>query len=217
MATTATVQPELGQTVYIYAWFNFLRPIGFCFSKEGPDIHCARLTWMAWPGSGQTHFVWKQASVQQSLGLVSGRTQPAHYQLLAFRLRHALPQVTQIILCKTSPVPVWFWLTVRFWPNRSGPEASRCARIIWPLLPTLWVRTRPGRESDPVCFLGHTLRRVRKLQPRSVNTLDTSLCRCDSTWPLLSVSVGISCLGVHLYTLIFNDIKLSCLQAGTDG
>ena len=31
MATTATVQPELGQTVYIYAWFNFLRPIGFCW------------------------------------------------------------------------------------------------------------------------------------------------------------------------------------------
>ena len=37
-------------------------------------------------------------------------------------------------LCKTGPDSIWFWLTVSgFWPNRSGPEASRCARIIRPI------------------------------------------------------------------------------------
>ena len=35
--------------------------------------------WMAWPGFGNTHLVWKQAGVQASSGAVSGRNQPARY------------------------------------------------------------------------------------------------------------------------------------------
>ena len=130
---------------------------------------------MAWPGSGQTHFVWKQASVQQSLGLVSGRTQPAHYQLLAFRLRHALPQVTQIILCKTSPVPVWFWLTVRFWPNRSGPEASRCARIIWPAFGQRFRADPDLMRIDPACLLGYLSSLFNTYEP-SFSDSNQKLC-----------------------------------------
>ena len=83
--------------------------------------------------SGQTYLVRKQAGVHQSSDPVSGRTQPARCQFPTFRLGSVLPQTARTILCKTSPDPVWFWLTVSgFWPNRSGPEGSRCARIIRP-------------------------------------------------------------------------------------
>ena len=70
--------------------------------------------------------------MQESVVPVSGRTQPARYQFPTFRLGSVLPQMSRKLLCKTSPDPIKFWLTVRFWPNGSGPEASQCARIIRP-------------------------------------------------------------------------------------
>ena len=54
----------------------------------------------------------KQAGVQEPLGSVSVRKQPARYQFLTFRLGCILPQAIQITLCKTRPDPVSFWLTV---------------------------------------------------------------------------------------------------------
>ena len=75
--------------------------------KTDPD-----LIWMAWSGFGQTHLVWKWAGVQESLGLVSGRTQPARYQFPTFRLSFILLQTSWIILCKTSLDPIWLWLIV---------------------------------------------------------------------------------------------------------
>ena len=71
------------------------------FRKTDPDS-----IWMVWSGFGQTHLVWKQASVQESLGPVSGRTQPARYQFSTFRLGSVLPPKSWIILCKTSPDPI---------------------------------------------------------------------------------------------------------------
>ena len=68
--------------------------------------------WMALARFGQTHLVWKQAVVQESSGPVSGRTQLVRYQFPTFRLGSVLPQTSRIILCKTSPDPVSFWLTV---------------------------------------------------------------------------------------------------------
>ena len=62
--------------------------------------------WMALSGFGQTHLVWKQAGVQESLGLVSGRMQPVHDQFPTFRLGSILPQTSWIILCKTSLDPI---------------------------------------------------------------------------------------------------------------
>ena len=105
MAITASVQPESGQTVY--AGSDFPHPFQLRFSKEGMDP-----IWMAWSGFGQTHLFWKQAGVQESPGLVSGRTQPARYQFPTFRLGYVLPQTSRITLCKTSPDPIYFWLTV---------------------------------------------------------------------------------------------------------
>ena len=89
--------------------------------------------WMAWSGFGQTHLVWKQAGVKKSSGPVSGRTQTARYQFPIFKFGSVLSQTSRIILCKTSPDPDLVLADcVRFWPNGSGPEASRCARIIRP-------------------------------------------------------------------------------------
>ena len=67
---------------------------------------------MAWSGFGQTQLVRKQADVKESSSPVSGRMQPARYQFPTFRLGCVLPQTARIILCKTSPDPTWFWLTV---------------------------------------------------------------------------------------------------------
>ena len=68
--------------------------------------------WMVWSGFGQTCSVWKQAGGQESLGLVSGRMQSAHYQFPTFRLGSILPHTSRIILCKTSWDPIWCWLIV---------------------------------------------------------------------------------------------------------
>ena len=102
-------------------------------SMEGMD-----LTVQNWPRSNLDGLVrvwpnasvWKQAGVQESFGPVSRRTQPARYQFPTW-------------FCSSTDVPdnivqnqPWSNLVladcVRFGPNGSGPEASRCARIIRP-------------------------------------------------------------------------------------
>ena len=98
------MQPESGRIVY--AGSHFPHPFQLRFSKEGMGP-----IWMAWSGFGKTRLVWKQAGVQESSGPVSGRTHPARYQFPTFRLGSVFPQTSRIILCKTSPDPVWFWLT----------------------------------------------------------------------------------------------------------
>ena len=60
--------------------------------------------WMAWSGFGQTHLVWKQDSV------------------LFFHRR-----CPGLLCAKPARTLIYFWLPVRFRPNGSGPEASRCA------------------------------------------------------------------------------------------
>ena len=131
--------------------------------------------WVAWSGFGKTHlsgskFVCRHHLVRFLAGRnrpatsfwqdatgplpVSGRTQPARYQVLAGRNRPA----TSFWQNATGPLPVSHFPNrfrfstdapdntvqkqpgsdlvladcVRFWPNGSGPEASRCATIIRP-------------------------------------------------------------------------------------
>ena len=121
MAITASAQPESGRIVYARSNFPhqfrlFPKMAGIILRKTDPG-----LIWMAWSGFGQTHLVWKQAGVQESSG-------PGFWQ------------------DSTGPLPVSHFQTrfrsstsdlvlsdyVRCWPNGSGPEASRCARIIRP-------------------------------------------------------------------------------------
>ena len=158
MAITASVEPESGRIVY--AGSDFPVPIRFrFFPKKAQTLFCKTdpdPIWMALSGFSQTHRVRKQAGVQEPSGLVSGRTQPARHQFPTFILGGVLPRTACIILCKTIPDPIWFWLTVRFWPNGSGPEAS-CHNVQHPSGPILANASDPiriGCESEPAMLLG---------------------------------------------------------------
>ena len=156
MAVTASVQPELAQIVC--ARSDFPHPFQFHFFQRRHGSYCAKPTgvaiWMAWSEFGQTHLVWKRAGVRESSGPVSGRTPPARYQFSTCRLRSVLPHTSQIILCKISPDPIWFWLILSgfgqtdpvwkqanvqelsacFWPtlpSQSGPDANRIWHVYW--------------------------------------------------------------------------------------
>ena len=107
MAIVASVQPELGRyymldpTSCIHFSSVFPLEAWIILCRTNPDP-----IWMACSGFGQTHLVWKQTGVPESMGPVSGRTQPARYQFPTFRLNSILPQTSWIILCKASLDPV---------------------------------------------------------------------------------------------------------------
>ena len=81
--------------------------------------------------------VWPNASgskpVSESSGPVSGRTQPSRYQFS--HLQTLFRSSTDVIDDTVQNHPrsdLVLADCVRFWPNGSGPEPSRCARIIRP-------------------------------------------------------------------------------------
>ena len=80
----------------------------------------------------------------------SGRTQVAHHQFPTFRLGCVLPQMAQIILCKTSPDLIWFWLTGKFWPQGS----SGCKPVHKNYRAQFWPTLLSQSGSDPACLLG---------------------------------------------------------------
>ena len=147
MAITASVQPVSGRIVY--AGSDFLHPFQYRFPKKAWIIRRTDPDpiWMACAGFGQTHLDWKQAGVQESLGPVSGRTQPARYQPVSHfqtRFRSSTDVPDNIVQNQTGSDLV-LADCVRFWPNGSGPEASQCAReSSGPLLNTASQPTQTG-------------------------------------------------------------------------
>ena len=119
--------------------------------------------WMAWWGFGQTHLVWKQASVQESSGPGFGRTQLVHYQFPTFRLRSVHPQTSQIILCKISPGPIEFWL-IESGFGQTDPVRKQAGvqESSDPLLANASQPIRTGCELDPACLLGIYLKYMYK-------------------------------------------------------
>ena len=121
------------------------------FTKKAWAILCKTdpdPIWVAWPGFGHTHLVWKQAGVQESSGPVSGRTRPVRCYFPTFRLGSVLPQMSRIISCKTSPDPIQFWLIVPGLGQRdpvrkqakgirsgSKPVCRNHPARFWPVLP----------------------------------------------------------------------------------
>ena len=111
MAITASVQPEscVSDPTFRIRFVSVLPKIAriiLCKTDPGP-------IWMAWSGSGRTDPVRKQAHVHtEIIAPGSCRIQPVRYQFSTFRLGCVLPQTALIILCKTSPDPIWSWLTV---------------------------------------------------------------------------------------------------------
>ena len=135
MAVTASVQPESARIVYMPDPTSRLR-FSSVFPKKAWLIVCETdpgLIWMAWSGFGQTQLFWKQAGVQESAGPVSGRTQTARYQFPTFQTRFRSSTDVPDNTVQNQPVSeLVLDDCVRFWPNGSGPELSRCARLIRP-------------------------------------------------------------------------------------
>ena len=125
------------------------------FPKKAQIILCKTnpdLIWMVWSRFGQTPLVWKQAGVQESSGLVSGRTQlalPVSRFQTWFRSSTGVPDNTVQNQPRSSLVLAD---CVRFWPNGSSPEASQCARNIRPASGQCFPLIRTGCESDPDCL-----------------------------------------------------------------
>ena len=135
MATTASVQPESGRILYMPDP-TFCIGFSSVFQKKAWITLCKTdpyPIWVAWSGFGQTHLVWKQAGEQESSGPVSGRTQPARRCVSHFQTRfHFSTEVQDNIVQNQPGSDLVLPDCVRFWPNGSGPEASRCATIIRP-------------------------------------------------------------------------------------
>ena len=106
----ACSQPESGWIAY--AGSNSLCSIRFRSSKEGTNR--IMQNWPRCSLEGLVRF-WQKASCleashcAQTIGHSSGRIHPARSQIPTFRLGCVLQQ---IILCKTSLDPIWFWPTV---------------------------------------------------------------------------------------------------------
>ena len=86
-AISASVRPESARIVN--ARSDTLHPFQLRFFQRRHGSYCAKPTRAqpGWPCQGLAkHLVRNQAGVQESSGLVSGRTPPARYQFPSFRL-----------------------------------------------------------------------------------------------------------------------------------
>ena len=181
MAVTASVQPELGRIVYASSSFPY--PIQVCvlFPKEGMD-HIVQYQ----PGSDLHGLVrvWPNASgleASRCTGIIgpgfwqdaTGPLPVSHFQT---GLRSCTDGPNHVVLNQPGSDLV-LDDCVRFWPNGSGPEASRCERIIRPASGQRF-RADPDRicESDPACLLGE-IPRCRKSRKAARRGMCLSLSR----------------------------------------
>ena len=157
-------QPESGGT--IYARSDFLRLIWFRFSKGVLDH-----TVQNWPRSGLNGLVrfWPnasgpEASVQESLGLVSGRIvlrmQPACYQFPTFRLGlHSSTDGPDHTVQNQAGFNLVLADCLMFWPTTemvwSGckPVCKNHPARFWPMLPS-WSGLDVPFLKGPACLLG---------------------------------------------------------------
>ena len=134
MAITASVQPESGRIVY--AGSDFPHPFQLRFSEEGMG-HIAQNR----PGSdlGGLVIIWPKRIWSGSKRVC--RNQQARF--LPDRYRPATSSHFQTRFCSSTDVTdnivqnhpgsdLVLADRVRFCLNRSGPEAGRCAKSIWP-------------------------------------------------------------------------------------
>ena len=134
MAVTASVQPESARIEY--ARSDFLHLFQLCFSKAGMD-HIVQ----NWPGSDLDGVigVWPNASGLEA-SRCAGINRPSFWQdatgpLPVSRFQTQFRSSTDVpdnIVHNRPGSDLILADCVRFWPNGSGPKASRCARIIRP-------------------------------------------------------------------------------------
>ena len=152
------LQPELGWIIYTYTGSGFLQLIQFCSSEEGLDCIVQK-----WPRSDLHGLVRFQPTTpgpeaSQYVRIIrhsSGRMQLVSYQFPTFTLSCILLQMAQIMLCKSIPDLIWFWLTVSgfgqtdpVWKQAGVQKSSS------PLLADASKPIRVRCELDPACLLG---------------------------------------------------------------
>ena len=134
MAITASLQPESGRIVY--AGSDFPDPLHFRFSEESMDRTVQNrsrsdLDGLAkvWLNSCGLKASWCSGTIWPGFRQdATGPLPVSHFQI---RL-HSFTNVPDNIVQNQPGSDLVLADCVRFWPNRSGPEASWCARIIWP-------------------------------------------------------------------------------------
>ena len=131
---------------------NMLDPIQWVWVTASYGQHTARIRpdWIScakpaqirsgWPGTGQTDLVPKLAGVQESAGRV---LEECNWPVTSFPLSLicVLPQTAQIILCKTSMDPIWFWLCqiLAKWIWSRVQESSRANSLVFSF--RCWIST----------------------------------------------------------------------------
>ena len=156
MTVTASVQPESGRIAYVRS--NFPDLFQFRFSTEGmahieknrPRSDLDGLV-RVWPNASGLEASWCAGII--SPGFWQDATGPL--PVPTFRLGSVLPQTSRIILCKTSPDPIQFWLTVSGF-SQTDPVRKQASvqESSGPLLANVSQPIQTGCESDPACLLG---------------------------------------------------------------
>ena len=129
------------------------------FFQRRPGSNCAkpariRSGWPAQVSAKRIRSGSKPVYKNHRARFLAERNQPAT-SLPTFRLGCILPQTARIILCKTSPDPICFWLTVSGFGHtdpvrkQAGVQGS-----LGLLLATDFELVRIGCESDPAYLLG---------------------------------------------------------------
>ena len=126
------MQPESGQITYARSKFPHL--IQLCSSKEGPDHLVKKNTHIqsGWPGQGLAKCIWSRSKLvckNHRAWFWQNATGPLPVSHFQTQLRSSTDDADHIVQNQPRSDLV---LAVRFWPNGSGPEASRYAKIIGP-------------------------------------------------------------------------------------
>ena len=110
--------------------------IGSVFPKKAWTMLCKTdpdPSWMAWWGFVQTHLGQKQAGVHEFIGPGFRLDATSSLPVFHFGTRlHSSTDGPDHIVQNQAGSDLVLADCVRFWPNGSGPEASRCARNIRP-------------------------------------------------------------------------------------
>ena len=128
MSITASVQPESGWIVYAGSDSSFLQKRhGWYFAKP------TRI-WSGWSGQGLAKHIWSGSKLVCRI-IGPGFWQDATVPLPVFYFQTRFRSFTDVpdnIVQNQPGSGLVLADCVRFWPNGSGPEASRCARVVRP-------------------------------------------------------------------------------------
>ena len=147
---------RIGPDQVCQLWLPSPNLLPFCQKRSGSYCTKPAQILSGWPGQVlPNHLIQKQANVQESFGLcpISGRIQQAHYKLQTFRLSYILPQMIQVILCRTSHGSNLV-LAVSNFGQMDSLEADWCARINRPASGQHFQADLDGDELDLACLVG---------------------------------------------------------------